>query len=60
MTLSKLGRYSRIALFHTRMLTEDKRGDSYDTTKITSIHTYIMVLSEHFETLNPISLSDYY
>ena len=42
------------------MLTEDKRGDSYGTTQIRSIHTCIMVLSKHFETLNPISLSDYY
>ena len=41
------------------MLTEDKRVTT-GTTKITSIHAYIMVLSEHFETLNPISLSDYY
>ena len=42
------------------MLIEDKRGNDYDTTKVTSIHTYIMVLSEHFEILNPMSLSDYY
>ena len=42
------------------MLSKDKRSDSYDTTKITSIHTYVMVLSKLFETLNPISLNDYY
>ena len=58
--LSKLRRRSRIALFNTRMLTEDKRGDTYGTTQITSTHTYIMVLSKLFETLNPISLNDYY
>ena len=28
----KLGRCSRIAIFNTRMLTEDKRSDSYGTT----------------------------
>ena len=37
-----------------------QKGDNYGTTKITSIHAYIMVLSEHFETLNPISLNGYY
>ena len=42
------------------MLTEDKRGDNYDITKIMSIHIYIMVLSKHFETLNLISLSGYH
>ena len=37
-----------------------QKGDNYGTTQITSIHAYIKVLSEHFETLNPISLNGYY
>ena len=60
MRLPKLGRCSRIALFNNHMLSEDKRSDSYGTTQITSIPTYIMVLSKHFKILNLISLSDYY